>query len=370
MKVRSASDRYIADARSLGGGEKKFPKTPEGRRAAQEHLRRVQAEHDQRGAYTNPTRTPTFVEAAEQYLQYEDARVRLGEMGAAHLQNKRVALADIGALKWGGKTLSSVRLGDLRAGGVKNELIPQLFSAQSYSTAQKKFVILKHMLQWAVESEILMQNPAQVKLPKRPAAAERPVDRISKTAIAAIIDHAAPQYRLAIKFAAYTGLRAGEQLALTWDDIDLEAGLVRVNKALKKGGAIGDPKTKTSNRVVELGPSLRADLRMWKLAQPVEQRSRDLVFPSPTGAIASIDNLRNRGLRKACKAAGVEVIRWHDLRHFFASVLLFDLEESEATVTALMGHHSMAFTLKQYGHWLPEARRDKKLATRLEAAFK
>ncbi len=52
MKIRTTADRHIADARSLGGGEKWFPKTPAGKRQAQAHLRKVQAEHERLGAYT------------------------------------------------------------------------------------------------------------------------------------------------------------------------------------------------------------------------------------------------------------------------------------------------------------------------------
>jgi hypothetical protein len=63
MKIRTTADRHIADARSLGGGEKKFPKTPAGKRKAQAHLRKVQAEHDQLGAYTNVAKTPVFADA-------------------------------------------------------------------------------------------------------------------------------------------------------------------------------------------------------------------------------------------------------------------------------------------------------------------
>lgn len=369
MKIRTTNTHHVADARALGGGEKRFDRTAAGKRQAQEYLRRVQAEHNQKGAFTNPNSTPLFADAVAAYLKYEQERARRGELGSAHVDNKRVALDDIAALTYAGKRLASMRLGDLRAGVIKNDVIPQLFKGRAYATAQKKFAILKHMMQWAVESEILMNNPALVRLPKKPQAEERAADRITKAAITTIIAHAAPKYRLAIKFAAYTGLRVGEQLALTWDDVDLDAGLVRVSKAVKKGGSIGAPKTKGGVRSIPLTSSLLSDLLAWKLAQPIEQRGRNLVFPTASGSLNNVANLRNRGLTPACKSAGVEVIRWHDLRHFFASVLLFDLQESDAVVTSLMGHHSIAFTHSQYGHWMPEARRDKEIATRIETAL-
>ena len=370
VKIRTTKTHHIADARTLGGGEKRFPKTPAGKRAAQDYLRHVQAEHNQQGAFTNPTTTPTFEQAVVEYLAYEEGRARRGELGVAHLGNKRVALQVIGRIKYEGRPLNAVRLGELRPGAIKREVLPVLFDGVAYGTAQKKAVILKHMLRWAVETaEILRSNPATVSLPKKPAAADRPVDRISKETVAEIIAAADDRYRLAIRFAAFTGLRAGEQLALTWDDIDFNAGVVRVRKAIKAGGSIGLPKTRGGARSVALASPLLADLRAWKLAQPRDQRRLGLVFPNDAGGYQDINNLRKRGLHASCKRAGVEPLRWHDLRHYFASILLFDLQETDAVVTSLMGHHSIAFTHSQYGHWMPEARRDQEIGDRLAKAF-
>lgn len=369
MKIRTTPDRYVADARSLGGGEKWFPKTPAGKRQAQAHLRKVQAEHERLGAYTNAAQTPIFADAVRDYLAYEETRVRLGELGAPHIDNKRCALETIGELTIGAKRISDMRLGDMRAGLFKAEVLPQLFALSAYSTAGKKFTILQHMMKWAVETELLAVNQVAIRLPRRRKRKRNLIERIKKEAVNAVIDHAEPRYKLPIKFAAYTGLRAGEQLALTWDDIDFDAGLVRVNKAVKKDGSIGEPKTDAGHRQVEIADMLLADLRAWKLAQPIEQRRKDLVFPSTTGGLNNVSNLRNRGLKPACEAAGVEVIRWHDLRHFFASVLLFDTELSLPIITELVGHHNISFTLSQYGHWLPEARRAGNISAKLTTAF-
>jgi len=369
MKIRTTNTHHVADARSLGGGERKFPKTPAGKRKAQAHLRKVQAEHERLGAYTNVARTPVFSDAVEMYLTHEYQRALRGELAETQVKYKRQALRVIAGLTHVNKPVAETRLADISIGYVKNSLIPQLWTINKHETAKKKYGTLKHFMRWAVESEILVTNPALVRLPKRPKLAARAVDRISKQAVSAIIDHAAPRYRLAITFAAYTGLRAGEQLALTWDDIDFDAGLVRVNKAVKADRSIGEPKTEGGHRTVEIADTLLSDLRAWKLAQPIEQRSKNLVFPTAAGGIHDVNNLRVRGLTPACKAAGVEVIRWHDLRHFFASVLLFDAELGDAVVTQLMGHSNISFTLRQYGHWLPEARRAGNISAKLSTAF-
>ena len=147
-------------------------------------------------------------------------------------------------------------------------------------------------------------------------------------------------------------MRAGEQAALTWQDIDFERGLVHVKRARKKDGSVGAAKTKAGHRSIQL-------------AQPINQRVGDLVFPTTVGKMDSADNWRNRGLHGACDRAGVARISWHSLRHFFASILLFDLQEADATVTTLMGHKDISFTRRQYGHWMEDARRDTDIAERL-----
>ena len=384
MRIRSTKLRHVADARSLGGGEKHYPKTAAGKRAAKLYLNKVQAEFDQKGVFTNAAMTPLLGTAEKDergdyldpqcavvaYITHEDGRARRGELSQAHVDNKLNALNTIANLKYAGKRLSQMRLGDFRAGVIKNDVIPQLFDTGAYMTAQKKFSIFKHFMQWAVESEILMANPALVRLPKKPQVQDRAVDRISKAAINSIIANAAPRYRLLIKTAAWTGMRAGEQLALTWNDIDFDEKVIRINKAIKKGGIIGLPKTRQSLRTIDIEASLLADLREWKLAQPIEQRRFPyLVFPSATGGYDNTSNLRNRGLHPACEAAGVERIRWHDLRHFFASVLLFDVQLGDQIVANLMGHHSISFTASQYGHWMPEARRKSDIGNKLKIAL-
>ena len=256
MKIRTTNTHHVADARSLGGGEKWFPKTPAGKRQAQAHLRKVQAEYDSRGAYLDPSRSPKFRDAVQEYLRAEEARCRLGEMGQSHLNSKVSSLAYFCTLSYGGRSLGDTRLADFRSGQIKRELLPLLYGGNSHATVKRKFGIFKHFFQWAVEVETLIVSPAAIRLPARRQTGERAVDRISKQAVHDIIAHAAPRYRLAIAFSAYTGLRAGEQLALTWDDIDFDAGLVKVSKAVKKDGSIGGPKTEAGHRAIEIADTL------------------------------------------------------------------------------------------------------------------
>ena len=168
---------------------------------------------------------------------------------------------------------------------------------------------------------------------------------------------------------AFTGCRVGELRAATWDQIDFgdedNGAIFRIDRAIKKGGKVGDPKTSSGFRSVALDDDLVTMLREWKISQPLEERGKNLIFPTREGNIADGDNWRNRGILLACKKAGVENVTLRELRHFFASILIFDSGISEASVTELMGHTDINFTKKQYATWLKSGKRDKELAQKL-----
>ena len=108
----------------------------------------------------------------------------------------------------------------------------------------------------------------------------------------------------------------------------------------------------------------------WKQQQPWGQRGNGLVFPNTVGNMETDNsNWRNRILHAACDTAGVERIRWHDLRHFFASVLIFDLQESEIVIASVMGHKNASFTREQYGHWLDDVKPTTGMGGRLAAVM-
>ncbi len=86
-------------------------------------------------------------------------------------------------------------------------------------------------------------------------------------------------------------------------------------------------------------------------------------------ASVSLDRSLRDVLKKACKQAGVEVIRWHDLRHFFASILLQTYGDDLHKVTSFMGHGSIEMTRKVYGHWLDDSKRNAEDAAKLDAAL-
>lgn len=180
---------------------------------------------------------------------------------------------------------------------------------------------------------------------------------------------------LAVAFAFQTGLRFGEHCALRWCDLDMDKKRVSVVVAKRKAGRggqfeVGVTKTKLSRRVVPLTPQLIALLKAWKLRSPYSKED-DLVFPTRRGTYQyDSGNWRSRYLHPACDAVGIDRLRWHDMRHFFASVLLDSFGTDWARIADLMGHDSTDFTRRQYGHWIePEAAEDEQASDELGAAF-
>ncbi|WP_366558991.1 tyrosine-type recombinase/integrase [Flavonifractor sp. An306] len=159
-----------------------------------------------------------------------------------------------------------------------------------------------------------------------------------------------------------TGLRRGEILALQWDDLDFRTGALRIERQIQriKGElVVSQPKTKTSNRSVILpGPILKVLERYRKSC------SSRWMFPSPKKTDSPLDPAAVRKkLTSVLKRAGCKHLRFHDLRHTFATNALehgMDIK----TLSAIIGHVSSATTLNVYAHVTDEMRQ--KAADRID----
>ena len=165
-----------------------------------------------------------------------------------------------------------------------------------------------------------------------------------------------------------TGLRRGELLGLKWEDLDLEQGTLRVQRQVSRinGEVVEAPlKTKNSYRTISLGTDAVGILK--------EQRkkcgSSEYVFPSPTGGPISPDSVIQM-LHRVLKRAGLPKVRFHDLRHTFATVALQNGVDIK-TVSGMLGHYSAGFTLDTYAHVTTQAQREaaKTMGSVLSGAF-
>ena len=334
--------------------------------------------------FVDPATAPRIDDAVEVWMDRQRRRLKedidgsiIGEMQLSDIE--RTVARHFCDLIWRGKRLGSRRTTDLTVEVFEDDLLPLLKGRKnnrtgktvSLTTAKAGLINIRRFLRYCVKMKWLERDPSEhVKISVKHEKRARNLRRISPMEMQAIIAAAPQHYRKQIMFAAYTGLRAGEQVALRWENVDLENGVVSVVEARKaKTRRIGDTKTIAGQRRVTLEPSVLAMLREWKLRQPLEQRGRGLVFPTRTGNIAEHANWAKRGLHKACKAAQVERCNWHDLRHFYASVLIFKTDLNEAVITELMGHRNISFTAEFYGRWFQDSRMEKEIAEKLGNAF-
>ena len=166
-------------------------------------------------------------------------------------------------------------------------------------------------------------------------------------------------------FALFTGLRRGEVLALTWDDIDFENAVIYVNKTLvrvrnydgrkeKTRLEIGEPKTESGKRVIPMIDTLIPILKEQK--KRAGKTDSNLVFPSESGGYIDPGNY-NRKFYKIIEVSGIPKANPHSLRHSFATRALeagVDLK----TTQELLGHSSIDITANLYTHALMEHKRE------------
>jgi integrase len=175
-----------------------------------------------------------------------------------------------------------------------------------------------------------------------------------------------PPYGVLVRFAAYTGLRAGEIAALRVKRLDLLRGTVRVVEAASEvsGRLITGPTKTHAERTVLLPRFLRDELAAYLASRP---RDRDaFVFTAPKGGPLRHHNFYNRQFCPALVRAGLpEQIRFHDLRHTCASLLIAQGAHPKA-IQVHLGHSSIQVTMDRYGHLFPDALGH--LADRLDAA--
>jgi integrase len=163
-----------------------------------------------------------------------------------------------------------------------------------------------------------------------------------------------------------TGLRQGELLGLRWEDVDLGSATLRVRHTLQPPGfpngapaRLTPPKTRRSLRGVHLPHSSVQALFRHRELQDVERsrsngtwQGRGLVLPNTLGGYADHTNLMPRHFKPLLRRAGLPDIRFHDLRHTCATLLLTKGVHPKI-VSEMLGHSSIAITLDIYSHVIP-----------------
>jgi integrase len=260
-------------------------------------------------------------------------------------------------------------IGAMRLDAVRPLHVQSVLDAATNKGLAPRSVVQTHrILHAAFRSAVLLKaipsNPSDGVTPPKVEAPKLTTPTPSD--IARLLDTVDPRYRAVIALAAGSGLRRGELLALVWDGVSLddETPSIRVSGTLQRGadGSLVtlEPKSERSRRTVPLSASLAVLLRAVRTDQ-LERRlfagsawiDTGYVFDNGTGAPTDPDEL-TRAFRTARTAARLPRVRLHDLRHNFASMLVAN-KTSIRTVSDLLGHATVGFTLQTYTHGTDEA---------------
>ncbi|MGB9825061.1 MAG: tyrosine-type recombinase/integrase [Desulfofundulus sp.] len=221
--------------------------------------------------------------------------------------------------------------------------------------------LLVESLNYAVSIKLIPENPAKSVKPVRVSQKEMTCltpEQVKAFLEAAKSDRFFPLFVCALG----TGLRRGELLGLKWQDVDLDKGTVTVRRTLartKDGLVLQEPKSQASCRTVVLPEEVVKILKALKIEQAKQKlkagplyQDNGLVFATSIGTPLNPENITKRHLYPVLEKAGLPRIRFHDLRHTHATLLLLKGENFKV-VSERLGHSSVAFTLKTYAHVLP-----------------
>jgi integrase len=241
-------------------------------------------------------------------------------------------------------------LGKIRLINLRPYHLPELYkqkieSGLSNRSVQYIHAVIHRRLNQAYKWGIVSRNVADLVVAPRPQKKEMKVFNPQECRLfldAVKNDRLYSLYAVAIG----CGLRLGELLALNWEDVDFENSTVSIKRALQKvknKNIIGEPKSDKARRLVSLPSFVLEALK--------KNRGTGLMFATRNGTYFSHRNI-DRHFRGILVKSGLPKIRFHDLRHTFASIMLSQNVHPK-TVQEALGHSSIVLTMDTYSHVMP-----------------
>ena len=233
---------------------------------------------------------------------------------------------------------------------IESENQPKGLSAKTVRNINQ---VISSAMDMAVKHKLILSNPTDgCELPK---VEHREMHTIHAEQLGAFLREAKESgvYELYYLDLA-TGLRRGELLGLKWEDVDLTHGVIHVRRQVYRiDGEVKEVPLKTKNAYRNI--SIPKDA-VEMLQEMEKHRISEYVFPSPSGGPISPDSVLNM-LHRVLKRAGLPAVRFHDLRHTFATLALQNGVDIK-TVSGMLGHFSAGFTLDTYAHVTTAAQKE------------
>ena len=356
---------------------------------ARKELREIEAKIERR-TFLHDKKAPLFSKVKSEWLEHKRQFLRENTWETCEA-NSRIHFTSLDNLRINQITIATIEkfITELQnkprstAATRKSDFVPTGEEKNiSLSTMRKIIVTLNQIMAYAVRHRLIDYNP--VRDAERPRSQgkegqEKSISILTPEQIRNFLEAVTDQeYKTLFLTAIMTGARQGELLGLKWSDFDFQKKQIGINRTFNSGRFF-TPKTKGSKRNIDLAPMVTKTLAEWKMvckAKKLENRNEmekdnqeikdiesDLVFPNESGEPMNYSNMVNRYYKKALKAAGIPQIRFHDLRHTYASLLLAQGENIKYVQNQL-GHSSPTVTLNVYAHLMKKENQE--AACRLE----
>lgn len=241
-------------------------------------------------------------------------------------------------------SIGELPLDEVTAERIQAYVAAKVAAGYSSRSVNNHVIVLRRVLQTAVEWGLLLENP--VDMVARPRIERSEMSYLTPDELSRLIDATPASWRLLLALPAFGGLRKGECLALEWTDFGFDPLRVSITKSVRNK-VVSTPKTRNSIATVVLPESLSS-----YIAQRRRQASGNkLVFCRHDGSPLP-DSFPNKLLQRSLNAAGLSSIRFHDLRHSWA-VAHIRAGTDIKTLAALGRWSSTTTLLETYAHVMP-----------------
>lgn len=248
--------------------------------------------------------------------------------------------------------LFRINQNDIRA------LMSKMIKTKSAKTCNNILTMLKTIFKYARRWGYIRISPTEDVDKFRVERQE--MDFLRPDEITLLLKHCREPFKTFVLTAVLTGMRKAELLGLQWGDVDWNSNTIFVKRSLKfryrnkksgeKSWYFDTPKTRYSVRAIAMSPRLKEALEIHRITAPVNEA--DLVFANSAGSPLDPDNTVKREFHPALRMAGLRIIRFHDLRHTYTSLLIAQ-GENVKFIQSQLGHASIQTTMDRYGHIIP-----------------
>lgn len=244
----------------------------------------------------------------------------------------------------------------------------------SRNTVNKQMFLLKKIMSIAVEKRYIATNPCNDVENLKFDKPEREFWTLTEfQEFIELFEDSEEAYKLIFLVAFFTGMRIGEILALTWKDVYLEDGFIKVSKTLVRGTKFitSPPKTEESKRRISIHTDLITDLKGWKSKQeqdltPYVINTEDLQIFQFTPSFINYDNVLRKYNIVMKRNNTLKRIKIHGLRHSHVALLIYNKEE-DLSIKKRLGHSTIQTTLDYYGHLYPD--KEKEVSNKFNGLF-